>query len=104
MQITHQFRQRFRWWWSRIGLLIGLIAIIGLFIFFALTSQQTSSLPRTPEPENGRTIPMSSHNVVVYLTDYESTQRILLERTSVALLITSVLMFGVYKLKLEEWN
>jgi hypothetical protein len=61
-----------------LGILLVAACFGCLFYRVGLTYQYSATLPRSPQPESGRTHPINNHGTVVYLTNRESTEMDLL--------------------------
>ena len=64
--------------------------------WYSLWSSYVATLPRTRQAETGRTIPLVSHGVVVYLTEDERHKLTVLNRVGEGLALILVL-FSVWK-------
>jgi hypothetical protein len=89
--------------WKRLTLGIFIVMIIDGLSWLYLWDHYVSTKPREVHADQGRTVPLSSHGIVVYVTESERSKLTLLHYTGMALAAVFLTIYFVKK-PFGEWG
>ena len=83
------------------ALLLLLPGLAGLIVSAVISTHYLDTLPKSPAPEELRTVPRNIHGIVVYQTEEENRNLNLFEFGSVGIFLAGLALGLVY---LEKWG